>query len=297
MTSETPKIIKSYCGTCSGETNHSVLGENTESHRDEYMCDITYQIIQCNGCERKGFRKVFYDIESAYPSSHENDEWEVPEDIEIYPKEIANHNSIYHSHHIPNIVYKIYSQVISATKEEATILSGLGLRGTIEAICNDLEIKGKSLEARINKLATSGYISKKDAERLHGIRFLGNDAAHQIKEPNKQSLMIALKIVEHLINTVYVLDNEARDNLDTTISDYPLFEKMLKEAVSEHDQGNEYPIAEYLKENLRRVRAAMSQLEQELINKINSGEFVELSVGKKDRYKNSQDDHQYFIVN
>lgn len=296
MTSKPPKIVQSYCGNCNGVTNHTVLGESSESHREDYMCDITHQIVQCNGCDRKGFRKVFYDIESAYPSSHDEDDWIVPEDVDIYPKELNNHNSIYHSHHIPNIVYKIYSQVISAAKEDATILAGLGLRGTIEAICNDLEIGGKSLEVRINKLATSGYISKKDAERLHGIRFLGNDAAHQIKQPKTESLMVALKIVEHLINTVYVLDQEAIDNLDTTISDYPLFEKLLKEAVKEYEQGDEFPIAEYLGQNLRRVRAAMSQLEQELINKINSGELSELTVGKRDKYKNSQDDHQYFIV-
>ena len=80
------KKVKNYCRNCCKSTNHDILAENQESHRDEYQCDIIFQIVQCRGCETKSFRKVFVDIEAAYPTYE--DHWEVPEDITIYPKAV-----------------------------------------------------------------------------------------------------------------------------------------------------------------------------------------------------------------
>ncbi|WP_140386550.1 DUF4145 domain-containing protein, partial [Vibrio parahaemolyticus] len=70
-------------------------------------------------------------------------------------------------------------------RDEAYTLAGIGFRATIEAVCNDQSIQGKELSTRINNLASNGLISKKDSTRLHSIRFLGNDAAHDIKVPKK----------------------------------------------------------------------------------------------------------------
>lgn len=38
---------------------------------------------------------------------------------------------------------------------------------------------------------------------------MGNDAAHDIKKPKDESLSVALQIVEHLIASVYILENKA----------------------------------------------------------------------------------------
>jgi hypothetical protein len=271
-----------------------VLSEQTESHRDEYQCDISYQILECLGCDIKSFRKVFYDIESAYPT-HDN-EWEVPENITAYPKAVEGHKEIGELWELPKIVRTIYSEVLMALREDSKVLAGLGLRAAVEAVCNDLNIPGRSLEVRINKLATSGYISKNDAERLHGIRFMGNDAAHDIKKPKDESLSVALQIVEHLIASVYILEKKASGNIDTTVSKYEIFEKILNEKLEDFDNGDEFPIAKLLGKDMRRVKEALTSLEQELITKIGSGEYSRLTVGKVDTYLNSQNQLQHFVV-
>ena len=288
------KKAKSYCSNCGNETNHEILAEHTVTHRGDYDCDVNYQILSCLGCESTSFRRNFVDIESAYPT-HDG-EWEVPESNDIYPKVLQGHVEIEEVHHIPDIVGKIYTEVLTAITEDARILAGLGLRGIVEAVCNDLKITGRSLETRINKLASAGYISKSDAERLHAIRFMGNDAAHEIRIPTDGALRVALKIVEHLLRSVYILEKEAEGRLEPTISKYEKFEALLLEALSDFSTGDEYPIAKFLGRNLRRVQESMAVLEAELISKIQAGAFPSLSIGRIDSYQGSQGRLQHFIV-
>lgn len=288
------KNIKSYCRDCCKKTNHVILSEHTESHREEYSCDISYQILQCLGCDTKSFRKVFYDLEAAYPTFENH--WEVPEDVTVYPKVVEGHKEIQNLCDLPDIVITIYSEVLTALRENSKILAGLGLRAVVEAVCNDLTISGRNLEVRINKLASSGYISKNDAERLHGIRFMGNDAAHDIKTPKDTTLSVALQIIEHLIVSVYILEKKANGNIETTVSRYDVFEKLIIEKLRNFNVGDEYPIAKYLEKDIRRVKESISTLEQELISKIGGGEFTKLSVGKFDIYQGSQNKLQHFIV-
>ncbi|HBV5672996.1 TPA: DUF4145 domain-containing protein [Klebsiella aerogenes] len=288
------KNIKSYCRDCCKKTNHTVLSEHTESHREEYNCNISYQILQCLGCDTKSFRQVFYDLEAAYPTY--DDLWEVPEDVTVYPKAVEGHKEIQNLWELPDIVRTIYSEVLIALREDSKVLAGLGLRAAVEAVCNDLQIPGRNLEIRINKLASSGYISKNDADRLHGIRFMGNDAAHDIKTPKGTALSVALQIVEHLIASVYILEKKANGNIETTVSRYEHFKELLSEKLKEFNVGDEYPIAKYLGKDIRRAKESISTLEQELISKIGNGEFTKLSVGKIDTYQGSQNPLQHFVV-
>ncbi|HBY9717274.1 TPA: DUF4145 domain-containing protein [Klebsiella aerogenes] len=288
------KKIKSYCRDCCKKTNHTVLSEHTESHREEYNCNISYQILQCLGCDTKSFRQVFYDLEAAYPTY--DDLWEVPEDVTVYPKAVEGHKEIQNLWELPDIVKTIYSEVLIALREDSKVLAGLGLRAAVEAVCNDLQIPGRYLEVRINKLASSGYISKNDADRLHGIRFMGNDAAHDIKTPKGTALSVALQIVEHLIASVYILEKKANGNIETTVSRYEHFKELLSEKLKEFNVGDEYPIAKYLGKDIRRAKESISTLEQELISKIGNGEFTKLSVGKIDTYQGSQNPLQHFVV-
>lgn len=288
------KIIKNYCRDCCKKTNHKILSDHTENHREEYQCDISYKILQCLGCDTKSFRKVFYDIEAAYPTYDDN--WVVPDDVTIYPKAVEGHKEIDGLWELPDIVKIIYSEILIVLQEDSKVLAGLGIRAAVEAVCSDLKISGKNLEVRINKLASSGYISKNDAERLHGIRFMGNDAAHDIKTPKDETLSVALQIVEHLIVSVYILAKKASGNIETAVSRYEIFEKLLNETLKNFKVGDEYPIAKYLGKDMRRVKESISTLEQELISKIGSGEFTKLSVGKVDTYQSSKSQLQYFVV-
>ena len=290
----TSKKVKSHCRSCEQETNHQVLSEHNESSRGDYSFDQHHQVIECLGCDTKSFRQVFVDIESAYQISEE--EWEVPTTTDVYPKFIKGHKTLDGEYYLPDVVGRIYNEVLLATQENALILAGLGLRGTVEAVCTDLGVIGRNLEVRISKLATAGHISRKDAERLHGIRFMGNDAAHEVKKPNADQLSVALKIVEHLLSTVYILEHDTEGKIETTINEFPRFEKLLSKKIALHNSGDELPLAGLLGKDIRRIKEAVVLLEAELITKIGAGEITYISLGKLSKYQDSKHDLQHFIV-
>jgi len=292
----TEKTVRSYCRNCNQDTNHNIAGEKVIDDLDDYPATTKYQITQCKGCDSYSFRQVYIDHTVSYPTDEEGSEWVTPEDVNIYPKFIRDHHSQIKTYYLPVIVRNIYIELLEAIRSDAKILAGLGLRACIEAVSNDLKIDGRTLEIRINKLSSSGFISKKDAERLHGIRFMGNDAAHEIKIPKKEGLSVALKIVEHLLLSVYILERESDGNLDATISDYPIFEKLLESKLSGYKIGDEFPLAQYLGRDLRRVSNSISSIETELIAQIQTEKYKKLSLGKVNYFKNSKDMLQHFIV-
>lgn len=271
-------LVRSPCSRCRRPTFHEIKCMHTEDGGEEYNCAIYYMVIQCRGCEKTSFRYVFRDFENAFPNSQE--EWDIPESIETYPKFIKDHHELNGARYVPDMVREVYDESLTAIKEGARILAGLGLRGTIEAICNDREVSGKSLEVRISRLASQGFISQKDAERLHAIRFLGNDAAHDIKKPTDRQIDIALRIIEHLITTVYILDAEAKGKLDTIVTDFEDFKRLLENNIANYTQGDEYPLAKILGKDVRRIQGALSQLEAQLITEVKAGRFAKLSLGK-----------------
>ncbi len=250
-------------------------------------------VIRCRGCEKISFRYVFSDYEGAYPVS--DDEWEVPKTIKTYPRFIQNHKPLEGTHCVPDIVCEIYEETLLAIQEAATTLAGLGLRGTIEAVCNERMVKGKDLKTRISKLATKGWISQKDAERLHAIRFLGNDAAHDIKKPTEGQITVALRIIEHLIVTVYILDDAVRGKLDTMLSSYEDFKILLVKKISAFATGDELPLAKFMGKDVRRIEGAISSMESQLMAEIQAVSFSELRIGKVDIFSGSPTPLQHFV--
>lgn len=288
-----PKIVWTPCSSCDRDTQHEILFEASESE-DEYRVDRDYQIVECRGCSTKSFRKVISYIEEAYRI--DEDEWEVPRHITTYPSILKGHRSLPDIGRAPKLVHSVYTQSLNAIKSGSDIVAGIGLRATIEAICNERCVTGKNLEVRIDKLAKSGSISQNDADRLHAIRFLGNDAAHDIQPADLDSLLTALKIVEHLIVSLYILDRDADQTLETLIKTYDQFEKLLTEKVDELTKGDELPLFKILGRDSRRFHGYLKTHEAKLIAQIACNAYTKLGIGKLDSFAGSREKHQHFQV-
>lgn len=284
-------VFQNPCIRCKLDTNHVVHSEHlSEGEPDEYRYVEKHQIVKCNGCDTLSFRRVFIDYESAWPSG--DDEWETPTDIDTYPQlNLANIDDIY----LPDIVGSIYRETCNAYSQGSLTLAGIGFRTTIEAICNDQNIPGNQLSNRITNLSTRGLISKKDSNRLHSIRFLGNDAAHDIKKPRKSHLEAALIIVEHLITTVYILDLET-SHLDGIIEDYDIFEKLLIKKMSEFKSGDSFPISKFLGKDIRKINGSTKKFEERLKERIGKKEFLLLSIGSKAKFQGSKEELQHYTL-
>jgi hypothetical protein len=90
------------------------------------------------------------------------------------------------------------------------VLAGIGIRAIVETVCNDKEATGPNLYEKINSLVTLNLITQTEATVLHDLRFMGNEAAHRVKAHKPAELNLAFGVVEHLLNTVYLLAEQTK---------------------------------------------------------------------------------------
>lgn len=222
--------IKNFCNECHHETWHNILFvKNISNHTDDISWSIDYAVLQCAGCDRICFRTESSDSESYDINKFGN--WIPCIGVENYPPSNKGLGEIENLYEVPIEIKKIYTETIKSITDGCYTLAGIGLRATIEAICNHENIQGRELNTRINKLVTNGFISKDDADKLHAIRFIGNDAAHEIKAPLNNQIIIALKIIQHLISTKYAMQEEINKYLELPIRTYADFESMMNEKI------------------------------------------------------------------
>ena len=111
---------------------------------------------------------------------------------------------------LPFPLPNIYKETHAALVNQQPVLAGIGIRALVEAVCNDQAAQGKNLEQKIDGLMNMGLLTKDQAEFLHGLRILGNEAAHEVKPHKEDTLGAAMDVVEHLLKTVYILPVQAK---------------------------------------------------------------------------------------
>lgn len=277
----TNKIIWADCKKCAKSTRHEILfSHHIGPQKDEYPDAETWQVVRCQGCYNVGFRYQYDDYAAVY----EVDEgvYEHETSVSMYPKTIPNHKNLDSTHLLSDVIRNVYKQTLSACSEEAYVLASVGLRATIEATCNHLKISGNTLERRIDQLFKGGYVSNSDKKWLHAIRFLGNDAAHEILEPKKSELLVALEIVEHLLNSVFILESKAR-KLETVIENYEEFIKTLISCLKGKNPGEVMGLANILGRKKRLVAQNLTSFEARLISDITNGVFTFIRLEKVEK--------------
>jgi hypothetical protein len=199
--------VKALCASCKKVTNHVVLAKHDTSGDN---CDgdiqwwVTYEVIQCLGCDDISFREVSTCTEDFDPRTGN-----LEENISLYPDRTSGRNPMFGYEKFPTKTKRIYMETIKALNVGTPLLAAIGLRALIESICLAQETKSRTLAKGIDELADMGLLSKKQAEFLHNHRFMGNEAAHEMVAPKPEHLVAALDIAETLLKTIYVLPEMA----------------------------------------------------------------------------------------
>jgi Domain of unknown function (DUF4145) len=191
--------VKVHCIPCNLETNHQTLQEHTVQETVE-ATGATYtrkhSIIRCMGCDNVGFM-----TESWSPGRH---------DVELLPK--ASKRELFLSLILggPEVVTNIYMETVSAFSADAPLLTAVGLRAIVEAVCLDQGCTGQNLQEKIDDLVTKGAIAKAQADFLHLHRLLGNEAVHEMQAASPAELNAAFAIVETVLKNLYELPEIAQ---------------------------------------------------------------------------------------
>jgi ribosomal protein L37AE/L43A len=212
---KTPPTKYIFCNSCRNETKHILQAEH---HRDfpyinpdgslGYIERVGNNFWTCAGCD-KGTLGEFYIFDVSAEHYEASDE-EYKENItspeeHYYPERSELHieEKIFIS--LPDELNTIYRETLRAFNNRLIVLCALGIRALIEGICADKGITGKNLQTKIDKMVNIP-LPQNIVTNLHSIRFIGNEAAHELAVPNAEELRLAIQICEDLLNYIYELD-------------------------------------------------------------------------------------------
>jgi hypothetical protein len=186
------------CGKCHGKTCHRVVVSVDFEGKFLTNYQENYQVVQCQGCRTFSFRKAFV---SEIKEANSED---------LYPSRVAGRHELSQVYLLPPEVARIYKETHSALCDKQPVLAGIGIRALIETVCKEKVAQGGNLEKKIDSLVATGVLTKDGAEILHSLRVLGNVAAHEVQPHSEETLGIAMDVVEHLLQGVYVLPKVAK---------------------------------------------------------------------------------------
>jgi hypothetical protein len=208
------------CVRC-GLTRHTIRGSFKafwEKKDYNVSAGATYDLMECNGCQRGTLRETSWFSED--PGEYSVTYWPPRKDRSPLRKP-RNFKRLGYG----GTVDSVYRQTITAFNNGLSTLAGAGIRLLIEGVCIKQKIlKGrvytdqgklvrkrdtgkiilkKNLEGKINGLLMKGFISKNQAKVLHQLRKLGNDATHALDQPPLKLIEECIDTIEHLLMQIY----------------------------------------------------------------------------------------------
>lgn len=196
-----------HCNSCSRPTEHLLVSKyswhDSESIDDRYEIwwSNGWQVWQCRGCkELIGEKTHQFSEDIDYDGSPIISRIFYPE----RDKELLKTKTYVN---IPKKIESAYEEIVKCYNHSCYLLCSIGLRTLIEGICLDKSIDGINLYEKIEKAL---FIPENIRKNLHGFRFLGNDAAHELNYPEKEDLQLAILVVEDILNVAYELDYKSK---------------------------------------------------------------------------------------
>jgi len=207
MNNESAKALTKkyiFCNNCKYKTNHVCEAEH---YRDfpNYNPDGSLGFVErigcrlwiCAGCDR-GTLEEFYIFDIT------REELKSVAEENYFPERTQLHVEDKNFKQLPNKLTKIYRETLRAFNNNLVVLCAVGIRALLEGICADKKITGRNLEKRIDNMES--ILPQNIVTNLHNLRFIGNEAAHELVTPEPNELRLAIEICEDLLNYLYELD-------------------------------------------------------------------------------------------
>lgn len=212
-----PDIQKIFCNTCNYETKHERLSSHDRSYYEveEYAGseqlvwheDWEYSFFVCRGCDTATLQEKYHCV--GMYDNNGDDVWSYtfhPERTNRGKREPLQFL------YIDKKLNQTYREVIKAYHHGLDIVTAMGVRALLEGICvceGVCDKKAWGLGQKIEGLKTSSNIPGSIIEGLKSIKFIGDDAAHRLKNAQKTNISLAIDLIEALLTHLY----EAKFNL------------------------------------------------------------------------------------
>lgn len=208
---EQAEYVQVSCRACRRATEHAVLRklELAEVVDDgEGLEYREWQIVRCQGCKNHAFREGWsWNGDFDDQTGKRNWQWAVYPKPQVYTEGVD-------ALVLPESVCLLYTETLIAFNQGAPMLAAAGLRAVVKAICEEQRCTEQRLDEQIDELVRKGVFLERDADYFHSHHLLGTEAVHEMKVPPEAEFELALRMLEHLLNTVYsipLLDRDLRE--------------------------------------------------------------------------------------
>lgn len=195
---DTQKVLE--CLHCGNKTLMNKIGEYRNDWDEEgYYGYYLYKMFSCPICSKVTLLEVYWDV--ALEDSNGNKFFE--EEI-IYPVSKVKVQAV------PKAVKDAFEAALKVSKIESTMCL-IGLRRTMEAICNHQKAEGKNLFNMIDNLVNKGILPPVLKEASSITRVLGNSAAHgEDIAMSKHDIPVVIEFIQYIIDYLYVLPEKIK---------------------------------------------------------------------------------------
>lgn len=201
-----------YCNLCKRKTRHILVASSAYDYRDgadpgEPSEWGEYRLWSCAGCDTCTMEDYYTADYMTMPPRDDSEEGDQQYESIYHPKRASTIRPRKYFFRVPARLSRLYVEVISSYNENLRLLCAAGLRSLVDGVCADKLITGRSLEEKIDgmkKLLPEGIV-----KNLHGFRFIGNRAVHELEAPDESELALALDVIEDILNFLYSLDYKA----------------------------------------------------------------------------------------
>lgn len=194
------KKEKVTCHACKGERNHEIVREisvsqTSDEDSSDFIMVTYYQIVKCLGCDSISFRQVLVEVLPEGETVLEQEKY--PVWLQDFKEEIEWSSTV------PDEIRNIYSQTIKAYNHKLSILCAAGIRAIVEGCCQAFNVGGNNLERKIEGLFEKKLIGIPQKDTLHELRYMGNEAIHELSPIPQEDLRTGLEIAERLLQMFF----------------------------------------------------------------------------------------------
>ncbi len=130
---------------------------------------------------------------------------DTPTDLITYPKTKINVDRA----DIPEQIINIFDEAVECYSNHCFIASGMMIRKTLEAICDDKGASGGNLHQRLESLNKIIVVPKELSEGMLVLKLLGNDAAHivakEFDQIGREEIEISIEFTKEILKATYQL--------------------------------------------------------------------------------------------
>jgi len=155
----------------------------------------SYSVLLCRRCQNPFLRREdFYEVPGEFETR--------TADVVLYPNQAGRLGE-----GIPAAVLRTYEQALRCYASSLFDASALMSRKCLESVCATLSAEGRTLHAKLDAMQRAAQIDGRLAEWAHGVRVIGNDAAHGTdQEVTQEDARDAIDFMEAVLTYVFVLN-------------------------------------------------------------------------------------------